>query len=610
MSDISNRNRAELTDIVKESEDGSQRREALIALSYEKEPELYTLFMNCLDDKSRSIRHAAVIALGRYGNPAAIEELIKPKVLTSPEVNIRWAAVVALGRLGGEQIIDYLIKAAADKEWIVRNQAITELKEKIKHIIEKKESRSVRILVRLLAMEDDEIVEMVTEGLVRLGLQSYGFLSEALKSPSPPMRCHSAIALGKMKADLAVDSIIRLLQDAEWQVRRSAAEALGLIRDKRAVEPLVQALGDNVEKVQRQARQSLVGFRGLSVDPLLNALTHEKSKFVLRAMLLTLGDIADPKSTPALIKYLGSSYFVVRGAAVQALIRFGPSVIPQLLPILNFNTSSIKALLADIKNQKAPHLVIRAIHALGGLEDHRAGMTLKKLAQSDEEDIQAAANQALVRIGCAAWSRCSTLQVLRELGGQSHIQSIIQMLRDDSDNVRLEAVLALAQINGPDAISPLTEIAHSDRNSNIRFEAMRQLRGIGVGHKEVLELALNALQDANRGVRSQAAWILSSFQDDRSIPALLKATADAHWSVRESAEISLYNFGSRVVPFLIDALSNKSWTTQLRAARLLGELGDSSTVKSLEKLMKKKHVRREVKQVAGEAILKLNPPPA
>ena len=605
MSEQFNNSVSELIQIVKEGDDVSARREALIALGYEKEASLYVLFMDQLNDKSRSIRHAAVISLGRYGNPAAIDELIKPKILNAPDANIRWAAVSALGKLGNYQVIDCLVQAAADPEWIVRNQAVTELKEKIREIIEDNAPRTSRILVRLLAMEDEEIVELAMEGLVKLGSASHGLLLESLKSPSATMRKNSCIALGRMHARSAVSALIPLLQDNDWQVRRGATESLGLIQDDRAVEPLVQRLGDNVEKVQRQVRQSLVTFGSLSVDPLLNALVHEKSKFILRAMLLTLGDIGDPKSVPALIRHLRSSYFVVRRAAVQALIRFGPDVVKPLLPILSFNETDIQSLLADATDTKHPHDQLRAIHAIEGLEDHRAVNVLKRLADKGDEEVQDAARDALVQIGCAAWSRCSALQVLREVGYKKILPNIIHMLDDDSDNVRLEAVLALGRINTGRVIKPLIHVASGDRDPYIRFEALRQLRTIGVGYTEVLELALHALKDANRDVRSQAAWLLGNFQDDRSIPALLKATSDTHWSVRESAEIALYNFGANAVPQLIDALKSKSWTTRLRAARLLGDLGDERAIEPLEKLHKKPRGRKEVYQVVEEALQKI-----
>lgn len=606
MTNIFKKSVPELIRIVKESDDISVRREALIALGYEQDPSLYSLFMEQLNDKSRSIRHAAVITLGRYGNPAAIDELIKPKILNTPVVNIRWAVVAALGKLGNYKVIDYLVQAAGDPEWIVRNQAVTELKEKIREIIEAHEPRASRILVRLLAMEDEEIVELAVEGLAKLGTSSHGLLLESLKSPSATMRRNASLALGRMKVFRSVPSLISLLHDSDWQVRRSAVESLGLIQDRQAIEPLVQRLGDNVEKVQRQARLSLVAFGSLCTDPLLNAIIHEKSKFILRAMLLTLGEIGDPRSVPALIKHLGSSYFVVRRAAVQALIRFGSDIIKQLLPLLSYNESDIQSLLKDTANTKHPHLQLRAIHAIEGLEDHRAVKIMKRLVEEGTEEIKEAARNALIRIGCAAWSRCSALQVLREIGNKKILPNIIHMLNDDSDNVRLEAVLALGKINTSRVIQPLIQAASTDRDPYLRFEVIRQLRIIGVGYPEVLELALKALGDTNRDVRSQAAWLLGNFQDERSIPGLLKATSDPHWSVRESAEIALHNFGTKAVPQLIDALKSRSWTTQLRAARLLGDLGDTRAIEPLEKLHKKSRLRKEVYRVIEEAIQKIS----
>ncbi|MFC1570065.1 HEAT repeat domain-containing protein, partial [bacterium] len=287
------------------------------------------------------------------------------------------------------------------------------------------------------------------------------------------------------------------------------------------------------------------------------------------------------------------------------LIRFGPDIIKQLLPILSFNETDIKSLIADANNTKQPHFQLRAIHAIEGLEDHHAVKVMKRLVEKGTEEVQEAARNALIQIGCAAWSRCSALQVLREIGNKKILSQIIHMLKDDSDNVRLEAVLALGKIDTSRVIQPLITVAFEDRDPYIRFEALRQLRIIGVGYAEVLELALKALTDANRDVRSQAAWLLGNFQDERSIPALLKATSDVHWSVRESAEIALHNFGTKAVPQLIDALKSKSWTTQLRAARLLGDLGDVRAIDPLENMHKKPKNRKEVYQVIEEALQKI-----
>ncbi len=586
-------------------EDAALRREAIIALGYEKSEAIFPLLIEQLGDDNPSIQHAAIISLGRYGNTEAIDELVKPKILHSPVVNIRWAAVAAIGKLGDFRVIEHLLKVVDDSEWIVRNQAATELKVKIHEIISLCESRYARILVRLLALPQDEIVNLAIEGFVELAETSVGILLDAIASGSPVVREHATKALGLIGSKEAVLPLIDLLHDFEWTVRCHAAEALGLIHDKRAIEPLVISLRDNVEKVQQEAIRALVGFERLATRPLLNALSYEKNKFNLRAIILTLGQIGDMKAVPALIGHLRNSYFVVRRAAIKALRGYGPKIIDALVPTLSYNKSDIKPLLDDALNCDDQPLQLRAIKALGGLEDHRAVELLKKLVDEGVPDVQDAAIAALVQIGCAAWGRCGALMILSHIGNKSLVSVIIPSLSDDSANVRLEAVRALARLGGFDVIDPLIKAARKDRDSYIRFEAVRRLRVVGVGYDQVLQLAFSALKDPHRDVRSQAARLLGNFQDGRSIAPLIKTLHDKHWTVRESAEYALFNFGDQAVEPLIAAIESKSWRTQFRVARLLGEIGGQRAVDPLEQLLKKRGVKSKVKEIVQQSLIKL-----
>ena len=83
-------------------------------------------------EKMRNEKEEEVFTL----RPQAIDELTKPKILQSPVTNIRWAAVIAVGTLGDYRVIDHLLEVLDDREWIVRNQAVTELKDKIQEIIQ------------------------------------------------------------------------------------------------------------------------------------------------------------------------------------------------------------------------------------------------------------------------------------------------------------------------------------------------------------------------------------------------------------------------------------------------------------------------------------------
>jgi HEAT repeat protein len=81
--------------------------------------------------------------------------------------------------------------------------------------------------------------------------------------------------------------------------------------------------------------------------------------------------------------------------------------------------------------------------------------------------------------------------------------------------------------------------------------------------------------------------------------------ADSHWSVRESAENALLNFGRDAVLPLVEALGSRSWTTRFRAARLLGEIGDGRAVKPLREVLGRRRERTKVRGVAAESLRKL-----
>ncbi len=591
--------------IAKEGENAADRREALIELGYRKDPSLYPFFVQKLDDPSSSIVHAAVLSLGRHGNAAAIQELTKPKIFHSPVVNIRWAAVAALTQLGDHRVIEPLLRAAEDDEWIIRNQAVAGLKEKIKEIIAARDLKYARFLIRLLALDDSEIVALAIGGFTELGDQSVDLLVEALESPSQAIRKNAAVALGKIGSEKAVMPLAARLSDEDWEVRRNAVEALGILKDERAVEPLVLCLGDHAARVQNQTIHDLAAFGRNATPSLLNALEHEKDKFTLRAIIETLGEIRDPNAVQPLLGQLRNRYFVVRNATVRALVRYGASLIDSLLPMLSFNPSNIRSLLRDASAPGDPLLQLRSVNALRGLEDCRALPLLKKLSETGGPAVREAAASAEVEISLAVWGRCGVLAVLRETGDSSLAPRLAGSLKDDSSDVRLEAVRTLGKWGGDKAVELLIRTAKEDRDEYVRAESIRHLRGVGVGFKKVLDLALNALNDRAWDVRAQATRLLGNFQDARSIQPLLLRTADPNWSVRESAENALMNFGSSAVAPLIEALKSRSWTTRFRAARLLGEIGDRRAVSPLEAMLARKGEKKEVREVIGRSLGKL-----
>lgn len=591
--------------VVREGVDASLVRAAIMELSYTKREDVYPVLLEKLNDPNPAVLHAAVVSLGRFGRAEAIDELVKPKIFRSSQANVRWAAVAAVGQLGDYRIIDHLMKAVEDPEWIVRTQAVTELMGKVRDIIARRDDRLARVLIHMLTLDNEEIVTLAIDGLLELGLETLRPLHEALRNTSATLRANAARALGRMRSPTSMPYLLGALDDEEPTVRVRAAEALGLIGDRAAVEALIHKIQDNVEKVQDQAVGAIVRFGKLATIPLLNALGRERDKFAQRALLRCLGLIGDPKSVPALIGSLRSSYFIVRQSAIGALVKFGPSVSRLLLPGLSFNTADIDHLKKDACDKTHPELQIRAIKAIGGLEDHRAVPLLKDLVETGLPDVQEAAMAALGQIGCAAWGRCCALKVLAEVSGPDLVPAIVGSFRDDSANVRFETVRAMAKMGGPEAMRHLVRIVGKDKADFIRAEVMRALRRSGSDDPDVRASAIRGLKDKSRDVRIQSARLLGISHSPQAIAPLMKAMSDPHWSVRESVENSLLNFGRAAVPHLVEALQSRFWTSRFRAARLLGEIGDPAALEPLRKTLARRGERIDVRDVAKASLRKL-----
>jgi HEAT repeat protein len=585
--------------------DINTRREAIIALGYEREPEIYPVLLELLKDPSYPLQHAAVISLGRYGNPAAVSELAKPRNIRSPSADVRWATVSAIGQIGDFHVIEILARAAEDEEWVVRDQAVNELKNKIGEIIRKKEGRAAQMLVHLLDLENTEIVDLVIEGFLSMGVQYTEILLRATGASSPKMRANAARALGVVGNSSLTPHLIPLLSDHDWRVRKNSVYALSRIGEPNVIETIVLMVEDNAAEVQRQAMQALVDFGRLSTEPILSFLRHVHNKYVQRAMILTLGEIGDPRAILTLVRYLRSTYFVVRTAAIKSLVRFGTKAIPPLISGLSHNHSEIRELLRDALRFNDRPSQIRALRALGALEDHQAGETLKTGVEKGDPELVRAAERALFRIGTAAWRRCSALICLREIGHVSALPHILKCFEDPSVNVRLEAIRALAKFPGQKALQPLMKLIREERDPYLRAEAIVVIRQTGTASPKLASLAIHCLKDPDWNVRAQVAGLLGNLKKSKNIPRLVERLNDSNWSVQESAENALHNFGTEALPSLLGALRNRSASVRYRIARLIGEVGNPAALAELQRMVDRKDEKSEVLKAAGEAIQKI-----
>jgi len=227
----------------------------------------------------------------------------------------------------------------------------------------------------------------------------------------------NAVAVLAMKKDSgAADILLGLLKDRSSQVRANAANAMAMTKDPRALAPLLKALEDGT-KVRAGAAFAL-GFLGdpAALDPLLQCL-RDRDHAVRANAAASLGRLHDPRAIEPLAAALEDKYAQVRYNAAEAL---------------------------------------------GFVPDPRSIGPLRGSARDRN-----------------AYVRMITAKSLGRLGRPETVSPLLDLVGDSDMLVRLEAVLALDQVEGLDdrVVDPLIEALKTEWSS-VGFAAAGVLKRV------------------------------------------------------------------------------------------------------------------------------------
>jgi HEAT repeat protein len=230
------------------------------------------------DEKDAVVYMAAAEALGRIGDPRAVDPLFAAaRDLHAPEP-CRRAAAEALGKIGAPAV-GSLRAALGDSRADTREAA-----------------------ARVLG---------------KVGAPAVEALSTALKDPSACVREAAAKALGEIGDASAVEVLTgALTDDSSERVRQSAAKALARIGWTSAS----GRTGEAYRLVEQRDWAGCVRLGAPAVDPLLAALKR-RDRRIRASAAEALGKIASPRAAKALVTTLGDSDQDVRRAATEALVR-------------------------------------------------------------------------------------------------------------------------------------------------------------------------------------------------------------------------------------------------------------------------------------------------
>ena len=452
------------------------------------------------------VRAAAAAALGKTGDPQAVEPLIV--ALKDKTIEVVKNALASLGEIGDPRAVAPLVEGVMEGRWgQCPDKALAALG-----------SAAVGPLIQCVRDGRGSSRECCMKSLASSGGQALEPLRATMKDPEQTIRARVIEVLGGIKDPQAAEALIAALGDESIKVGLTAVAALGGCGDPRAVVALAAILGDGkdpgvvlnfdeqgqvIDTVSPEqlaaglagpmkvaAARALGQIGAAAVEPLLKAL--EGGSGLVRATVAEmLGGSRDPRVIAPLVALLGDNEKRLRSAAANALGRTG-------------DRRAVEPLIEALGDSD-PEVRTTAAHSLGLLKDGRAAAPL------------------------VAWFRGETRlgglgeDVLDGMDAAPAVEPLIAALKDEHADVRVFAARALGRIRDPRAVGALLG-ARLDGDPLVRARVLEALAA--AGDPRSFSPLLEALNDRETTVVAAAASALGESHDPRALEPLLKLLKD------------------------------------------------------------------------------------
>jgi cyclophilin family peptidyl-prolyl cis-trans isomerase/HEAT repeat protein len=425
-------------------------------------------------------------------------------------------------------------------------------------------------------------------------------LRQTLQDPDPNVRASAAFALGLLASKASEPALTATLQDASVLVRGKAIEALGLIGDTAAARAVSGAAAgcsavlaplapDDEEwpkspevEVCRLALFALVRLK--DYDALAQVVLDAQGQPVSRwwPVAYALQRIGDVRAAPALLALastpgVNTATFALRGLAAlksAAVAPLAPSIAARHDVDVKVRVAAVRAiaqvggpadvpLLTTMLNETDPGspLGLEVFAALGLLHQPQAFDAVADELTNHSPAVRAAALTAAARIDPDKF-----LLVLSGLG------------RDPDWTVRSALAAVLATLPADRVTSGLVDLA-DDEDARVHGPALEALAAVKA--PVLRERLLTALEAPDFVERATAARLMGDGKIDGGVPALVAAygrgESDAAYGARAAVLDALAKYGGDdAMAALRRGLSDRAWPVRVRAAELLGGLGQTA----------------------------------
>ncbi|MEM7029375.1 MAG: HEAT repeat domain-containing protein [Chloroflexota bacterium] len=185
---------------------------------------------------------------------------------------------------------------------------------------------------------------------------------------------------------------------------------------------------------------------------------------------------------------------------------------------------------------------------------------------------------------------------------KQEIRTLTQLLEDDDNAVRHNAILALGKIEANQAVPTLIKTLHQEKDNRLRWVAISVLADIG---QPAISPLVSALHDQDTVLRRRAGVALGKIGDPEALHPLIEVLQDEDATVRQASVVALSNMGSSAVLPLIFALQDEDEFVQMKASLALIGIG-AAAVRPLIRLLPNE--RLDLQQAVIEILVKIGEP--
>jgi HEAT repeat protein len=521
--------------------------------------------MDKLADSDEKVRHSAVRDLLDLHVPEAVPLLLN--TLGDDSLRIRQAALDIICLFPSQVIFPRL-------EELVKNE-------------ESANSRNAAI-----------------EAFVRYGKHSVPYLIQMLADPDERVRMYGALILSQIKDPRAVDTLLDTIGDPSINVKHNVIEALGKIGDARAVQPIISCLTEGFW-IQYPAVVALGDLGDArACESLMRLLEQE---MLTQVVIQSLGKIGELSNIPVLFNILASGSDSITDDVIAALV--------DTLRRSSKEYESPKekeacrtAIKAEMDKTNLAEYLIASLHdenktkvrntmvLLGCVEEKKAIVPLLKYVDDYELEIEAA--EALADIGRRhpddlsvqlqspdPTIRAAVIRCLGLVGDLNAIRACIPYLDDEDNNVRQQAIIALAARTSEEDIVSVLVNAISNEDPEVRSIAVSAL--VQGKAKGLVEKLLPKLVNGTRSEMIEAMNVLGRRGDDSASKYVEAHLENDDDELRDAAYKALYRIRPEKVArsILETGLSDGNPDVRKATARCLVSRQSGIGESALQKLL-------------------------